>query len=505
MAESRRVERVKVEPGIWKRRGADGRDVFEITWRDAEGKQRRKTVAGGIKAARNELAEQVSKRAKGEKIAADPRLKFSDAADAWWNAHAARLRPATRNAYGAALKHLRAEFGRQRMTAITTRHVADYVTLKEGASLKGWTIKGHLTVLSSVFTYSARHLGLVGVNPVALLTRVERPKNDEGEKRPYSDAELGQVLAAATEPWRTLFRLAAVIGGRESELLGLWWEDVALDDLDAATIRFGFQVDRQGNRVPLKTDESKATLPLPRSVAAMLLEHKARCVHSGPRSYVFSTNTGRALGQRNVLRALYRAQELARTPEGAPTFPALFEHDEHGHLRVDDKGRYVLSRLSRKELPPVPDFHALRHTAAMNADDAEEARDLLRHRNSNVTRTVYRAHFDDRRREGLRAKMEARDVAARMAAEGVERSQEAAASSGAECSICRQGASWRSRQQSPARSSHARGRRFETRRAHRLRTALRRGFVVSGKLRFRVVAGICSPFVPATSSDHHTP
>jgi hypothetical protein len=44
----------------------------------------------------------------------------------------------------------------------------------------------------------------------------------------------------------------------------------------------------------------------------------------------------------------------------------------------------------------------------MECEDAEEARDLLRHRNSNVNRAVYSAHFRDRRREALRARMEAR-------------------------------------------------------------------------------------------------
>jgi hypothetical protein len=44
----------------------------------------------------------------------------------------------------------------------------------------------------------------------------------------------------------------------------------------------------------------------------------------------------------------------------------------------------------------------------MDCEDAEEARDLLRHKNSNVTRIVYRTHFGDRRRELLRARMEAR-------------------------------------------------------------------------------------------------
>jgi integrase len=150
----------------------------------------------------------------------------------------------------------------------------------------------------------------------------------------------------------------------------------------------------------------------------MLLEHKARSSHTGPRAFVFSTSTGRPLSQRNVLRALYRAQERARDARDRPTFPELFEHDAHGYLVVDANGDFVLRRVPRRTLPPLPDFHALRHGAAMDCGDAEEARDLLRHRNSNTTRAIYRAHFDDRRREALRARMEARMEAAMEAADG---------------------------------------------------------------------------------------
>ena len=51
------MTRERVEPGIW-RRG----EVFEITWRDAQAKQRRKTVQGGITAARKALTDPKSKR-----------------------------------------------------------------------------------------------------------------------------------------------------------------------------------------------------------------------------------------------------------------------------------------------------------------------------------------------------------------------------------------------------------------------------------------------------------
>ena len=44
----------------------------------------------------------------------------------------------------------------------------------------------------------------------------------------------------------------------------------------------------------------------------------------------------------------------------------------------------------------------------MDCEDAEKARVLLRHKNSDVTRAIYRGHFNDRRRELLRARLEAR-------------------------------------------------------------------------------------------------
>ena len=96
------MTRERVEPGIW-RRG----EAFEITWRDAQGKQRRKTVQGGITAARKALTDAKSKRDRGERTS-DPRLTFTAAADAWCAARVVKLRPTTPNAYSAALRHLRA-------------------------------------------------------------------------------------------------------------------------------------------------------------------------------------------------------------------------------------------------------------------------------------------------------------------------------------------------------------------------------------------------------------
>src|SRR5262249_37740380 len=80
MSKQHASARERVEPGIW-RRGS----THEITSRDAQGKQRRRTVKGGVMAARNELAKEVAKRATGERVSADPRLTLNRAADAWYD------------------------------------------------------------------------------------------------------------------------------------------------------------------------------------------------------------------------------------------------------------------------------------------------------------------------------------------------------------------------------------------------------------------------------------
>jgi hypothetical protein len=103
-----------------------------------------------------------------------------------------------------------------------------------------------------------RHCSWRGDNPFAELEKGERPRvSTTPKRRIFAGGELAQTIAAATEPWRTLFRLATVVGARESELLGLWWQDLELGDLDAATIRFGFQAAVDGQRVELKTDETR--------------------------------------------------------------------------------------------------------------------------------------------------------------------------------------------------------------------------------------------------------
>jgi integrase len=190
-----------------------------------------------------------------------------------------------------------------------------------------------------------------------------------------------------------LFILAAITGARMSELCGLTWVNVRLDDLDDAEVEFGWQVDRKGCRRPSKTDGSARTVPIPRQLAVILAKHRLASRDSQPDAYVFATSKGRPLAQRNVGRALRATQRRAVDEHGHATYPIL-------HAR-DGNGRPV--PIPRAALPSM---HSFRHTVASRAllagESVDEIAFLLGHSNANVTRAVYLREISDGRRRARR-------------------------------------------------------------------------------------------------------
>ena len=159
----------------------------------------------------------------------------------------------------------------------------------------------------------------------------ERPKPAQSKRRRiFEGVELEQTIAAADEPHRTLFTLAALTGAKVSELLGLTWSAVRLEDVDDAEIEFAWQVDRRGQRRPTKTDGSARTVPIPRELALMLVRYKLASRFTQPDHFVFATRTGGPLRQRNVSRSLRLAQAKAVDEHGKPTFPVLHQSGKDG-------------------------------------------------------------------------------------------------------------------------------------------------------------------------------
>jgi integrase len=303
------IERIKVEPGIWLR----GK-VYEITWRDALGKQRRRKVDGGITAARKALADEIAKRNGGDTPSADPRLTFGKAADEWFANHVeAYLRPQSQGCYRAALKHLRKEFGTRRMTDISPSMVAGYVR-KQSGTLSGNTLKSHMSAMSAVYGYARRHLGFRGPWPGADLDARERPNADDARQaRSLTSSEVRKLMDAANGG-RFLYEFALATGMRQSEVLGLTWADVDLGDSPAVQVSEQLSRGRVAERERVALKNSRAPHAkrrvviddaLKRRLAAHKLAQPQGC------SWVFPTMRGTPQGQANVVRAFAKTVERA--------------------------------------------------------------------------------------------------------------------------------------------------------------------------------------------------
>ena len=79
LSDSADRRRIRVERNIYRR--ASG--AYEVGFRDGSGKQRWRTVQGGITAARALRDQLLARRGRGEPVEAKTRLRFADAAAAW--------------------------------------------------------------------------------------------------------------------------------------------------------------------------------------------------------------------------------------------------------------------------------------------------------------------------------------------------------------------------------------------------------------------------------------
>lgn len=393
--------RVRVERGIYRRPTG----VLEVCFKDETGRLRWRTVEGGILAARKLRNDLSAKRARGESVEPNPTMPFGEAADRWLDGPVMDLRDTTRVKYRSVVNwHLRPRFAARRLDSITADDLARLVRDLRASGKSEATIAVALAVVGRIYKFAARRLGWHGTTPTTLMMSSERPKISRGQRRPiFTGEELEQTIAAAREPFRALFTVAALTGARISELCGLSWADVRIDDIDEAEIEFGWQVDRHGNRRPTKTDGSARTVPIPKELARVLARHKLAARRCASGDFVFAARTGRPLQQRNVSRALREAQTRAVDLNGTPTFPALHQTDANGQHVPVPRGT-------------LPSMHSFRHTVASRAllagESVDEVAFLLGHRDGTVTRTVYVREVADARRRALRRSRMAQEYAA---------------------------------------------------------------------------------------------
>jgi integrase len=121
-------------------------------------------------------------------------------------------------------------FGKTRLRDIKTEVLQSYVSTLPRTPK---TIANYITVFRSIWR-SARTWGYVAHDPVVGLVL---PKLLPPETRCFTLAEVNRIVQNASEPYRTLYLLAAETGMRAGELCALHWDDVNLRDKTIAVAK----------------------------------------------------------------------------------------------------------------------------------------------------------------------------------------------------------------------------------------------------------------------------
>jgi integrase len=382
-ASQRTPKRVRVEgvPNLY-RRPADGR--YEVGYTGSDGKWHIKTLtARTLTEAKSELRQVLGKRDQRQDVTPS-RLTLNEVADGFFAAFEAKVTrgersPSTLTNYRIRWgTHIRATFGRRQIQSV---RVADVFQLmgelrcksKPGDQtelLSNWSVLGVLQVLGRVFDYAVRH-DYVASNPVRALKGEKPQAKNKTEARILEAHEVCALLDAAPDKYHLLLMVAAYTGLRQSEVLGLRWQDM---DFENGVLHVRHQLsrataDKPAALKPLKTRAGERWIELAPGLARELAKHSLASSFSEAEDFVFTTETGAPMYFRNVsARGLDKAADCAGlNPDG-------------------------VQKLS---------FHDLRHTAITHlirsgADPAQVSR-FAGHSKVSTTLDLYVGEWEKRR------------------------------------------------------------------------------------------------------------
>ena len=168
--------------------------------------------------------------------------------------------------------YLTPTFGNIILTQLKPEHIQRYYTSMLERGLSPSTVKYHHAVIHKALR-TAMKWQLLKHNPA---DGVDVPRRRHVEMQTWDDSEVRQFLEAAKRsPYYALFHTALYTGMRRSELLGLQWKDIGIQQIYVSRslhrLRNGTYVFTQP-----KSAKSRRTIALSPSSILTLAEHKER-------------------------------------------------------------------------------------------------------------------------------------------------------------------------------------------------------------------------------------
>ena len=275
--------------------------------------------------------------------------------------------------------------GHHQLIKLNAPHVDEWQQELRAKGLSEGTIANARRRLSAMLAAACKRK-LVPENVVKL---TDKPLSTPRRRDVLDTAQLTHLLAmllAEGHRLYALYVLAAALGLRQGELMGLRWPAV---DLSAGTLIVREQLQR------IKGPDGKRRLHREDSTKGTREQERIRVLHLSPELVaVLVAHLARQRQEKLILGDAWRGEDLVFTSEdGTP-------------LEGSALGRQFKRALRRAGLPEVT-FHSLRHSAGsvMLANGAQliAVSEVLGHSSVAVTARIYAHSFDEGRKQAVAA------------------------------------------------------------------------------------------------------
>jgi integrase len=199
--------------------------------------------------------------------------------------------------------HLVPFFGDVPIAAITTGQIERYLTVKLRAGRAPKSIRNDLGLLYGVLGFAEKR-GWVASNPCKHVELPRAGTHDDGDIRYLSPEEVEALCRAVPDDdlgctERLLYRVAAMTGLRQGELLALRWRDV---DWPAGRVRVRRSLVRGEFGTP-KSRRASRSVPLADALAAALDAHQRASAYPSDDHLVFAhPHLGRPIDRSKLLK-----------------------------------------------------------------------------------------------------------------------------------------------------------------------------------------------------------